>query len=155
MSTTHDELVARALRWLRNSMGCVVVVSEFTNLIEHPDALGWRGTGHSLLVECKASRADFRRDRNKCTRNPLITDLGLGAERWYFTPKGLLQPDELPPGWFLAEVWGKTVRCITRPDPRLPVDQRGTSLHREMVLLVSLAKRALGVLGEAERSLRP
>ena len=99
---THADLVRRAVRWLRNTKGCSVIVTRASiNTTENPDALGWTGLGQSLLVECKVSRGDFFRDQKKFFRaNP---DRGVGNLRWYLTPPGLVRPDEVPEGWGLLE----------------------------------------------------
>lgn len=104
---THAELVALAERWLWRQ-GCGVVLREFSTIAtaEIPDAIGWR-IGVSILIECKASRADFLADRRKPFRaNP---EEGVGDWRFYLTPQGLVRPDELPEGWGLLEAKGGRV----------------------------------------------
>ena len=62
---THGQLVERAVRWLR-SYRCGVVLSEQACVSgEMPDAIGWKRANHSVLVECKVTRADFLADRGK------------------------------------------------------------------------------------------
>ena len=62
------------------------------------------------------SRSDFHRDKKKhFRRNPWQ---GMGQERWYLTPAGLLKPSDLPEDWGLAEVRGKVIRKIVTP-PKL------------------------------------
>ncbi len=130
-------------------MGCSIVISEFTVTSEQVDAMGW--TAHrSIVVECKTSRDDFLRDRKKHHRKN--ADGGLGDERWYLTPKGLIKPDELPDGWLLAEVWGTTVRKIVgRRDRRIERKRTLWQMANENRLLLSLARRLAGCAGEAER----
>lgn len=104
---THGELVTLAETWLWRQ-GCGVVFAELSTLAtpETPDAIGFRTTT-SILVECKATRADFLADKNKPFRqNP---EKGMGDWRFYLTPKGLITKDELPEGWGLIEV-GKGIR---------------------------------------------
>ena len=111
---THAELVERAARWLRNSRGCGVVVTRACVwTTEQPDALGWNATGASLLVECKASRADFLRDRKKPHRK--YPGKGMGNYRYYLTPPGLVGLEELPEGWGLLECGPRSVRLRRRP----------------------------------------
>jgi len=94
---THAQLVQRAVAWLR-SYRCGVVLSEQACLSgEMPDAIGWKRACHSVLVECKTSRADFLADRDKPFRRK--QELGLGCERFYLTPATMLRPEELPAGW--------------------------------------------------------
>jgi hypothetical protein len=105
---THAELVARAARWLRGTKRCGVVLTEaYSPAREIPDAIGWRSY-ESYLVECKVTRADFLSDLKKPHRkNP---DWGMGDRRFYMTPPGLVQPDELPEHWGLLWVYPKIVR---------------------------------------------
>ncbi len=106
---THAELVSRAVRWLKNSRGCAVVCWRARMVCtEQPDALGWTGMGWSTLVECKVSRADFRRDLEKWHRK----GTGLGNHRFYLTPPGLVRVDEVPEGWGLLECHPATVRVV-------------------------------------------
>lgn len=105
---THADLVSAAIRWLRGTRRCTVVLSEWAPLTvnEIPDAIGFSGRGVSTLVECKVSRSDFRRDADKvCARR----GLRMGRSRWYLTPPGLVTVDELPERWGLAELRGQRV----------------------------------------------
>ncbi len=112
---THDDIVERAIRWLLGTHRCNTVLKEFQAIPvdEHPDALGWKGTW-SVLVECKAHRSDFLRDRKKLAR-VFPSVCAVGCERWYLTPPDLAWPDEIPPGWGLAEVRPATIRRIVTP----------------------------------------
>ncbi len=107
---THDDLVEIGRRWLtkpwRNADGghggCALVLTEIvTGSWETPDVIGWHGP-NSILLEAKASRSDFRKDRKKYFR--CHPEMGLGRQRYYIAPKGLIKIDELPSGWGLIEV---------------------------------------------------
>jgi len=105
----HAELVNRATRWLKNTIGCRVVLSElvaYTDTGETPDAIGWV-RGYSILVECKATRPDFRADSKKRARATHMP--ALGHWRFYLTPPDLVRPGELQHGWGLYEVRGNSV----------------------------------------------
>ena len=67
-----------------------------------PDAIGWKGKCHSVLAECKLSRADFLADREKQWRTD--PEVALGCERYYVAPRGLLRAEEMPDGWGLLEL---------------------------------------------------
>jgi hypothetical protein len=67
-----------------------------------PDAIGWKRACHSVLVECKATRADFLADRAKPFR--LKPEQGVGCERFYFVPAGLILREEIPAGWGLLQL---------------------------------------------------
>jgi hypothetical protein len=99
---THAQLVERAVRWLR-TYRCGVVLSEQACVSgEMPDAIGWKRASHSVLVECKLTRADFLADRGKPFRQK--PELGVGSERFYLTPPALVEAEELPGGWGLLEL---------------------------------------------------
>jgi hypothetical protein len=98
---THGQLVEKAVRWLR-SYRCGVVLSEQACVSgEMPDAIGWKQACHSVLVECKVTRADFLADREKPFRQK--PERGVGSERFYLTPPALVKLVELPAGWGLLE----------------------------------------------------
>lgn len=98
---THAQMVERAVRWLR-SYRCGVVLSEQACASgEMPDAIGWKQACHSVMVECKITRADFLADREKSFRRK--PERGVGSERFYLTPPALIKLEELPPGWGLLE----------------------------------------------------
>ena len=98
---THTQLVNKAVRWLR-SYRCGVVLSEQACVSgEMPDAIGWKQASHSVVVECKTTRADFLADREKPFRRK--PERGVGRERFYLTPPSLIKIDELPTGWGLLE----------------------------------------------------
>jgi hypothetical protein len=132
--TTHSELVSRAVHWLRHSQRCAVVVHQVCVMLpEQPDAIGWNCSGNSTLLECKATRADFKRDRDKPHR--LLA--GLGNRRFYFTPPGLLRREELPDGWGLLEVHASLVRTIVGARTRL---HDAKDSHGEIKHLVNLMR---------------
>jgi hypothetical protein len=105
---THAQLVQKAVEWLR-AYRCGVVLSEQACISgEMPDAIGWKRSCHSVLVECKISRPDFLADRGKRFRHK--PDTGVGCERFYLTPRQLIRIDELPAGWGLLEYHNRTVK---------------------------------------------
>jgi hypothetical protein len=104
---THAKLVSLAVAWLRRYR-CGVVLSEQACVSgEMPDAIGWKKACHSVLVECKVSRPDFLADREKPFRQKPET--GVGCERYYLAPRGLIRVEELRPGWGLLEVCGREI----------------------------------------------
>jgi hypothetical protein len=109
---THAQLVEKAVAWLRRYR-CGVILSEQAGVSgEMPDAIGWKKACHSVVVECKVSRADFLADRSKPSRQR--PEIGMGAERFYLLPAGLLRPEELSPGWGLLACHKGKVRLIRR-----------------------------------------
>lgn len=133
---THETLVQRAVAWLRK-YGCGVVLSEQSCASgETPDAIGWKRACHSVVVECKVSRGDFLVDREKPFRRK--PDTGMGCERFYLTPAGLLDPAELPVGWGLLELRHRTVEVLT-PSSKTLRSSRG--FRYEMNLLLASLRR--------------
>ncbi len=133
---THDKLVGRSVAWLR-SYGCGVVLSEQSCAGgETPDAIGWKRGCHSVTVECKISRADFLADREKPFRRKPET--GMGCERFYLTPAGLLAPDELPAGWGLLEPRRRLVEVVCASSKKL---RSSVGFRHEMNLLLASLRR--------------
>jgi hypothetical protein len=129
-------MVQKAVAWLR-SYRCGVVLSEQACLSgEMPDAIGWKRACHSVLVECKISRADFLADRDKPFRRK--QELGLGCERFYLTPSAMLRPEELPAGWGLLECHS---RKITVRRPAAKNLRTATGFRYEMNLVLASLRR--------------
>ena len=138
---THAQLVRVAEKWLR-SYRCGVVLSEQACVSgEMPDAIGWKRACHSVLVECKVSRADFLADRAKPWR--LSPDSGVGCERFYLLPARLLRDsmireDELPPGWGLLSCRAREVEMVKGSSKKLR-SEKGFAC--EMNLLLASLRR--------------
>ena len=133
---THAQLVEKAVQWLR-AYRCGVVLSEQACVSgEMPDAIGWKRANHSVLIECKISRADFLADRDKPFRQE--QELGLGCERFYLTPPALLQLKELPSGWGLLELRQRKVEVVRRSARNL---RTPSGLAYEMNLLLASLRR--------------
>ena len=104
---THDDIADWGAKRIR-SMGYNFSCSNMTSAThgEQPDILGISSFGESILIEVKVSRSDFLADKKKPWRsNP---EMGMGDFRVYLAPKGLLKPEDIPYGWMLWEVHGKT-----------------------------------------------
>lgn len=133
---THPQLVERAVRWLR-SYRCGVVLSEQACVSgEMPDAIGWKRANHSVLVECKVTRADFLADRSKRFR--LKPEQGVGSERFYLTPTALVTVAELPAGWGLLEYRRGRVEMLHASAKNL---RTAAGLRYEMNLLLASLRR--------------
>jgi hypothetical protein len=125
-----------AVRWLRRYR-CGVVLSEQACVSgEMPDAIGWKKACHSVLVESKVSRADFLADREKPFRQK--PEIGVGCERYYFAPKGLIGLDELPAGWGLLEVCGREIERVKSSAKNL---RSALGFQTEMNLLLASLRR--------------
>jgi hypothetical protein len=133
---THEKLVAKAVSWLR-SYGCGVVLSEQSCASgETPDAIGWKKACHSVVVECKVSRADFLADRGKPFR--LTPGKGMGCERFYLMPSGLIADGELPSGWGLLEMRAGALQLRVASSANL---RSAAGFRREMNLLLASLRR--------------
>lgn len=133
---THARLVERAVGWLRRYR-CGVVLSEQACVSgEMPDAIGWKHACHSVLVECKVTRADFLADRAKPFRQK--PEKGVGSERFYLTPAGLAKIEELPNGWGLLELKRGRVEMVHASARSL---RTATGFRYEMNLLLASLRR--------------
>ena len=133
---THEKLVTRAVAWLRRD-GCGVVLSEQScSSGETPDAIGWKRSCHSVVVECKISRADFLADLEKPFR--LNPKAAMGCERYYLAPSGLIACDELPAGWGLLEIRGREIAIAHASEKDL---RSARGFRREMNLLLASLRR--------------
>ncbi len=133
---THTQLVEKAVKWLR-SYRCGVVLSEQACVSgEMPDAIGWMRACHSVLVECKVTRADFLADRAKPFR--LKPEKGVGSERFYLTPSALVKVEELPVGWGLLEFRRGRIEQVRASAKNL---RTATGFRYEMNLLLASLRR--------------
>ena len=133
---THAQFVERAVRWLR-AYRCGVVLSEQACVSgEMPDAIGWKRASHSVLVECKVTRADFLADRGKPFR--LKPEKGVGCERFYLTPPALVKIEELPVGWGLLELRRGRIEMVHGSAKNL---RSATGFRYEMNLLLASLRR--------------
>ena len=118
MGDVHRDLVLRACRWLAKTERCVRVYAEVQSMMisEFPDAIGYRSSGtwgRTIVVEAKASVADFKRDASKqwkamqrihagqITRGEETTPLeprhlGMGSSRYYIMPDGMVPESDIP-----------------------------------------------------------
>jgi hypothetical protein len=132
----HAQLVQRAVAWLRHYR-CGVVLSEQACISgEMPDAIGWKRASHSVVVECKISRADFLADCCKPFRQK--PDVGLGCERFYLAPEKLISVEELPAGWGLLECRNRLVEMVKASAKNL---RSAKGFQYEMNLLLASLRR--------------
>jgi hypothetical protein len=134
----HAQLVARAVDWLRRRYKCGIILSEqYCATGEVPDVIAWKGFCKSVLVECKVARSDFLADAGKPFR--LRPQEGMGCQRFYMAPAGMIAAGELPKHWGLLELHGRDVRVAVKPGR---IDQRGeVGLMKEMNLLLASLRR--------------
>lgn len=135
MNHKHAELVGRGLRWLQNTKGCNVVVSEMGSGYEIPDVIGWNGWA-SVLLEAKATVADFKADLNKTFRHD-GGPKGMGLQRYYIVPNEIKDKilELMPPKWGLLAVGVSSVYVIRESEAF-----EGRSMEYEMEILVSIIR---------------
>jgi len=118
-SFSHNELIDIGRKWLLKSYcsgskeyghsQCSIVLTELnanTRYGEQPDILGFNSNcrSRSILIECKVSRADFYADQKKPFRHNALNGFGIGSQRWYLAPEGIIPKDKVPEKWGLLEV---------------------------------------------------
>lgn len=134
---THTELVTKAAVFLRRKYP--IVITEISGGCEEPDAIGFDSGGRTTLIECKASKEDFKRDAEKfCRRNP---DNGIGDCRYFMAPKGMLSISEIQGGWGLLSVTDKGLIVMELE----PCVQFTKNHNAETRILISLLRR-IGIL---------
>jgi len=134
----HAQLIERAVEWLRRCYKCGIILSEqYCATGEVPDVIAWKGFCKSVLVECKVSRADFLADATKPFRQK--PEEGMGSQRFYMAPAGMIEAKELPKHWGLLELRGRDVHMAVKP---ARVDLRTEAgLMKEMNLLLASLRR--------------
>jgi hypothetical protein len=134
----HAQLVSRAVEWLRRRYKCGIILAEqYCATGEVPDVIAWKGRCKSVLVECKVSRADFLADAAKPFRQK--PEDGMGCQRLYMAPAGVIRADELPKHWGLLELRSREVRMAVKPGR---IDLRSqVGLMKEMNLLLASLRR--------------
>jgi hypothetical protein len=125
-----------AVAWLRRYRCGVVLSEQACASGEMPDAIGWKKACHSVLVESKVSRADFLADRSKPWR--LKSETGVGCERYYLAPRGMIRIEELPTGWGLLEVRGREIERVRLAAKNLRSE---VGFMNEMNLLLASLRR--------------
>jgi hypothetical protein len=134
----HALLVSKAVEWLRLRYKCGVILSEqYCATGEVPDVIGWKGFCRSVLIECKATRADFLADACKPFRQQ--PEEGMGSQRFYLAHAGVIRREDLPEHWGLLELQRREVRIAVKPGR---IDLRSSvALMKEMNLLLASLRR--------------
>ncbi|ENG7912661.1 hypothetical protein R4575_18055 [Acinetobacter baumannii] len=110
---THHDLVQIASKWAERVLKFPIVASELRcgGSREIPDVIAFRADS-SLIIECKTSINDFRKDFVKPERNG--QRVGVGNYRIYCAPIGVIPIDKVPQSWGLIEVGNKGKVQLTR-----------------------------------------
>ena len=143
---THADLVALGRDWLIKSFsamapyghgGCSVVITEIsanTWMGEKPDVIGFCNK-KSILIECKTSLSDFNADKNKPFRK--LSENGMGCQRWYLAPQGIIPTDKVPEKWGLLEVSSEYGEILVIKKPEL----QERNYDSEINILLSVMRR--------------
>lgn len=139
--TTHDQLVIRAMKWLRKpSSGknicyrgaCGVVVPELNSFAqEQPDVIGWLNGGVSHMIECKTTRSDFLAESRKAHRKN-----SSGTYRWYLSPPNIITEQDVPEHWGLLHCYPKKITVVV--DAPINPDR---NVYAELAMMYSLLRR--------------
>ena len=146
---THSKLIDIGRSWLNSAYSpsldhghkpCSIILTEpyaSTRYNEIPDIFAvcdlWHGKILTVLIECKVSRSDFYADQKKVCR---LMKEGIGGQRWYLAPEGIIPIEKLPEKWGLLEVSKfKELKIIKRPE----LQERDKD--SEMNIIVNLVKR--------------
>jgi hypothetical protein len=137
-SNRHKELCEAGAKFLRRKAPYYFrkpfVLIEFCPIGgESPDVFGL-DADRSLLIEVKASREDFLRDKLKPHRQP---GKGIGYTRYYLCPTDLIKEEELPDGWglFYADEMNN-ISCVKESKPFTERDY-----NHELTLMQSVIRR--------------
>jgi hypothetical protein len=128
ISMTHADLCDRAVRWLYGSRRCNVAFAGIASTREIPDAIGWstcRPWCGSIVIECKMSMDDFRRDKNK------KHETRMGNRRYFMCPLNVIGRTAVErdfPDHGLLYVWRERVyverEATEREDANLAAENR-------------------------------
>lgn len=143
---THADLVEVAYRWVLKNTSCQMAFKELeaaTSTGEIPDVIGFC-SDLSVVIECKVSWADFVADRKKPFR--IDPSLGMGTQRFYCCPDGIVSVMDLPYQWGLIWVHddGK-LECIYKPYKGPVGERKGFSknIEAENAVLYSALRRLM------------
>ena len=138
---THKELVSKAAGWLRRHKentyipNCSFILQELSAITEtgeNPDIIGFCSY-RSVMIEVKVSRSDFLADKKKMFRS--YDDFGMGQQKFYCCPEGMIQPEEIPDYWGLLYWTGKKI-IITKI-----AKLTESNLRAERTMLLSVIRR--------------
>lgn len=89
---------------------CSIVFKEIVSCnSEIPDVVGFN-MHTSILIECKADRADFLSDKKKFFRRN--NKYGMGQYRFYLVNDGIVSEEEIPEGWGLLVAKSNSIHII-------------------------------------------
>jgi hypothetical protein len=151
----HDDLIQIASEYLTSVMECDLVLTEPALRFGHcgaiEDVIGISQMANAIvIVECKTSRADFKRDLTKLHRIPDTPEfrMALGHYRYFLCPQGVIDRSDLPDGWGLLLTDGSHVL----EDVQSERWRQGIEAHVRLVgIMLAEIRRLNREAAEAER----
>lgn len=149
MSISHDELAKQGGIYVQQHYDAWPVLDEIPSMGrgggETPDRIAWSRRGEAIVVEAKASRADFQADMKKPHR--YRPQDGLGRYRLYVCEPEVIQPYHAEEhGWGLLYYDGQNYNLVVEPPRWLYHDCDG-----EQRILLSHIRSLSGNNGTARR----
>ena len=108
-----------------------------TGTSEAPDIIAYRqGIGDSvcMVFEIKLSRSDFKADAKKKCR----AEKSMGVQRYFVVPDGLVTPEEIPNGWGLLYLRGRSL--VSKKKSKLFTEE-DRNIYGEINTLLNLMRR--------------
>lgn len=135
MNLTHKMLVDLAAKRIKTHFDSIsLVLTELKSFAgEIPDVIAFR-YDKTILIECKTSRADFLRNKNKNWYKNTQGYKALGHYRIFFAPEGLIKTDELPSFWGLITVSEHLVTKV-EVEPKLFYESDVSTGGHQLILL--------------------
>lgn len=138
-NTDHKDLCLKVGKWLKKHYGNQQIPNCPTTSIdmmtiesEIPDVIGWC-SGRSVMIEVKVGRGDFLKDHKKPFRkNPKE---GVGEQRFYCCPDGLIKVNEIPEDWGLLYLKNNKIEVIK------VAKLQESNLKAERNMLLSIIRR--------------
>ena len=119
---------------------------------ESPDVFAMRRHGtipESIIIECKANRSDFLKDKKKVFRQ--YADMGMGVLRYYFCCDRVITKEDLPENWGLL-VFNPTTNKVKIIVDAVANDRKQTAFNDTRMLYSLLSRAAVrGLIAELEK----
>lgn len=143
-NSLHYHLCEEGAKWLKRRRNAeryetpwqYIAVELCVYGCENPDIWAFNGWS-TIVVEVKVSRSDFHNDKKKWWMADEFKTCVAGNYRYYLTPKGLLEQDDLPQGVGLLE-YDEDTAAITRT---IRAERCDRSNHADMIIMASILRR--------------
>ncbi len=141
-NSLHYQLCLEGAKWLKKKKNHerdetpwkYIAVEIVVYGCENPDIWAFNGWS-TIVVEVKTSHTDFLNDKKKWFKQVGNESGDPGNFRYYLTPKGLLNPEELPEGFGLLEWDGKNIERV------ITAKRRTVTNHADGIIMGSILRR--------------